>query len=257
MYRTAIALVVLGALITFTSLALVLSPRAPDVDVRAVAVSALDSARRATDSVAVADEVAGVLPPGARAVVVRPAHDNEQPSRTATPRVAVLVGGVDQAAVGLLVASGGMVGAHATPDGWWASVAVPATVPPPTLPALALLVGAVLLGAAATGVNRGRATPPPASRQKDILVRGLTDLMPKLPEGVAWQAENLLAAAGVRVVVPDGRPVDPRSHHVVGTEPTEDEDAVDTVARTVRPGYADGERIVVCPSVIAYVPDEG
>ncbi|MFI9814725.1 nucleotide exchange factor GrpE [Saccharothrix variisporea] len=256
MYRVAIALVVLGALITFTSLALVLSPGAPDVDVRAVAVRALDSARRATDSVAVADEVAGVLPPGARAVVVRPAHDNEQPSRTATPRVAVLVGDVDQAAVGLLVASGGMVGAHATPDGWWASVAVPATVPPPTLPALALLVGAVLLGAAATGVNRTKAAPP-SSRQKDVLVRGLTDLMPKLPEGVAWQAENLLAAAGVRLVVPDGRPVDPRRHHVVGTEPTDDEDAVDTVARTVRPGYADGERMVVCPSVIAYVPDEG
>lgn len=168
MNRTAIALVVLGALITFPALALVLAPGAPAVDVRDVAVSAVDSARRAADPVGIADEVAAVLPPGARA------------------------------AVGLLVAGGGMVGAHATPDGWWASVAVP-TVPPPTLPALALLVGAVLLGAAAT-----------ASR-----------------------------------------------HHVVATEPTDDEDAVDTVARTVRPGYADGERIVVCPAVVAYVREQG
>lgn len=256
MYRTAIALVVLGALITFTALALVLSPGAPAVDVREVAVGAVDSARRATDPVGIADEVAAVLPAGARAVVVRPARNNEPPSRTATPRVAVLVGEVDQAAVGLLVAGGGVVGAHATPDGWWASVAVPATVPPPTAPALALLVGAVLLGAAATGVNRGHAAPP-SSRQKDVLVRGLTDLMPKLPEGLGWQAENLLAAAGVRLVVPDGRPVDPHRHHVVGTEPTDDEDAVDTVARTVRPGYADGERIVVCPSVVAYVREQG
>ncbi|CAL9390501.1 hypothetical protein SUDANB95_01241 [Actinosynnema sp. ALI-1.44] len=257
MNRTAIALVALGALITFPALALVLAPGAPAVDVREVAVGAVESARRSADPVGIADEVAAVLPAGARAVVVRPARGNEPPSRTATPRVAVLVGAVDQAAVGLLVAGGGMVGAHATPDGWWASVAVPATVPPPTLPALALLVGAVLLGAAATGVNRGRAAPPPAARQKDVLVRGLTDLMPKLPEGVAWQAENLLAAAGVRVVVPDGRPVDPSRHHVVATEPTDDEDAVDTVARTVRPGYADGERIVVCPSVVAYVREQG
>ncbi|MBB5959226.1 hypothetical protein FHS29_005846 [Saccharothrix tamanrassetensis] len=243
----------MGALATFTALGIVLAPGAPSVDTHALAAHALNVARQA-EPASIADAVARELPTGGRAVVVRPARANEPSSRSGTSQVAVLVGEVDQAAVSLLVSTTGVVGAHATPDGWWTSIAVPALVPPPVGAALALLIGAVLLGAAATEVPRRRAPPIP-TRQKDVLVRGLSDLMPKLPEGVAWQAENLLTAAGIRLVVPDGEPVDPRGHLVIGTEPTEDDDLVDTVARTVRPGYADGSRIVVHPSVVMYVRD--
>ncbi|WP_433262857.1 nucleotide exchange factor GrpE [Actinosynnema sp. CS-041913] len=246
------ALVVVGALGTFSALGAVLSPGAPSVDTRAVAAHALETARQVSDPAAIDEAVARVLPAGGRAVVVRPARANEPSSRTGTAQVAVLVGEVDQAAVALLVSTGGVVGSHATPDGWWTSIAVPATVPPPVGAALGLLVGALLLGAAATEVPRRRPVPAPS---QDVLVRGLSDLMPKLPGGLAKQAENLLAAAGIRLLVPDGSPVDPDAHHVVGTEPTADEDLVDTVARTVRPGYADGDRVVVHPSVVMYVRD--
>ncbi len=242
------ALVAVGALWMFTALAAVLAPGTPDVDPRAVAARVLAPAREA-EAGGIAERVDQALPAGGRAVVVRPGRANEPSSRSGNTHVAVLVGEADRAALSLLVSNGGVVGSDATPDGWWASVAVPATVPAPVGPVLALLVGAVLLGAAAAEVPRRPATG------RDVLVRGLVDLVPQLPGSLAWQTENLLVSAGVRPVVPDGRPYDPHRHHAVGTEPTTDEALVDTVARTVRPGYADGARIVVRPSVVVYVRD--
>ncbi|WP_158851714.1 hypothetical protein [Saccharothrix deserti] len=266
-HRTAIVggVVVLAALGAYLALGATLAPATPSVDARAIAGAALSTAQAAqadqtdqTDGIVIADEVGRVLPEGTRAVVVRPGRANEVPSREGTHRVAVVVGEVDRAAVSLLVAEGGVVGSSATPDGWWAAVSVPASVSAPVVPALALLVAAVLLGAAAAEVSRTRS--PPVRRNErherherhDVLVRGLTDLLPRLPEDVACQAYDVLAAGGVRVVVPDGHPLDAR-HHVVGTEVTDDPELVDTVARTVRPGYADGHRVVVRPEVVAYV----
>lgn len=91
--------------------------------------------------------------------------------------------------------------------------------------------------------------------QRAALVRGLVDLLPQLPDGLVWQAENALTKVGVHPVVPDGEPVDPGRHHVVGTEPPLDTALVNTVARTIRPGYADGDRLVSHPKVVVYTMD--
>ncbi|MEV0679638.1 hypothetical protein AB0I60_24240 [Actinosynnema sp. NPDC050436] len=246
----AAALVVTGALGTFCALTALLAPGTPTADAEAVADRVLGTARRSDDPAAIAQRVADALPAGSRAVVVRPARANEPSSRTGTPEVAVLVGEADLAAASLLVSNGGVVGAHATPDGWWAAVAVPATVRPPVGAALGLVVGAALLGAAAAELPR----PRPGARDRDVLARGLSALAADVP-GLAREADHLLVAAGLRRLVPDGRSVDRLRHHVVGTERTRDGDLVDTVARTVRPGYADGTRTVVRPRVVAYVRD--
>lgn len=249
--RIAAALVVTAALGTFCALAALLAPGTPTEDPEALAVAVLDTARRVTDpaAAAIAEQVGGALPAGARAVVVRPARANEPSSRGGTPHVAVVVGQTDQAAVSLLVSNGGVVGSHATADGWWTSVAVPASVRPPAGAALGLLVAAALLGAAAAELPR----PRPVVVERDALVRGLADLAADLPDGPARAAEGLLVASGLRPLIPDGRLVDHLRHHVVGTEPTAEDDLVDTVAHTVRPGYADGGRIVVHPCVVVFV----
>lgn len=96
----------------------------------------------------------------------------------------------------------------------------------------------------------------PLLDQRAALVRGLVDLLPQLPDGLVWQAENTLKQVGVRQVVPDGEVVDPLRHHVVGTEPPADATQVNTVARTIRPGYADGERLVIHPKVVVYTMDK-
>ncbi|GAA3462346.1 hypothetical protein ACFFSW_26600 [Saccharothrix longispora] len=252
--------VVLAALGAFAALGALLAPGAPPTDARALAGTALVAARDVPgadpgadpgDPDAVAAAVARVLPEGTRAVVVRPGRANEAPTRSGTHRVAVVVGEVDRAAVSLLVANGGVVGSAATPDGWWAAVSAPASVAAPVGPALALLVAAVLLGAAAAELPRDR----PAPRRGDALVRGVVGLLPHMPEDVAWRTRDVLAANGVRPLVPDGRRVGARCR-VVSTEVTDDPALVGTVARTLRPGYAEGERVVVPARVVAYVARE-
>ena len=76
--------------------------------------------------------------------------------------------------------------------------------------------------------------------------------MPQLPDALAWQAVNALTTAGVVVVRADGQPFDPALHHVAGVEPSPDPRLVDTVARTVRPGYVDQGQVVVHPKVVIY-----
>ncbi|MGM1062469.1 hypothetical protein [Saccharothrix sp. Mg75] len=252
--------VVLAALGAFAALGVLLAPGPPSTDARALAgtalVAARDTPQPGADPDAVADAVSRVLPEGTRAVVVRPGRANEAPTRSGTHRVAVVVGEVDRAAVALLVANGGVVGSATTPDGWWAAVSAPASVAAPVGPALALLVAAALLGAAAGEVSRTRPAAP--ARQGDVLVRGVVGLLPHVSEEAAWRARDVLAASGVRPVVPDGRAVDARRHRVVSTEVTDDPRRVGTVARTLWPGYAEGERVVVPAEVVAYVgPGEG
>jgi hypothetical protein len=93
-------------------------------------------------------------------------------------------------------------------------------------------------------------------RQRDDLVRGLGELGNQLPDGLGWQVTNLVEAAGLRIVTPDGEPFDPAVHHAVGTEPAPDRNQAETVARTVRPGYADEDRVLVPARVVVYALDE-
>ena len=150
--------------------------------------------------------------------------------------------------------------------------------------AIPLLVAAALLGALAWlgGVLFGRrrarwepesvaglppGTEPVASRelqrlrrdagQRTVLARSLAELVPSMPDALVWQAREALAEVGVRQVVPDGEPFDPAAHHAVGTEPVPPGGREDIVARTIRPGYADNENILVYPRVVVYADDAG
>jgi len=158
-------------------------------------------------------------------------------------------------------------------DGAWAAVSVPeagSAVPAALVAALVAVVGMVAMSllfnllhrpGAVLHANPGPQPPPmpddrPLLREREVLVRGLVDLLPQLPEGLVWQAEKALSTVGVRQVVADGERVDPRRHHVVGTEPPVDADRVNTVARTIRPGYADGDQLVIHPKVVVYATDQ-
>lgn len=90
------------------------------------------------------------------------------------------------------------------------------------------------------------------SQQRTVLVRKLAELLPQMPESLAWQASKALNEAGVRAFVPDGEPFDPAFHHAVGTEPAAS-GLENTVARTIRPGYRDSQQVLVYPKVVVYV----
>lgn len=89
-------------------------------------------------------------------------------------------------------------------------------------------------------------------QQRSAMIRNLAELIPQMPEAVAWQAATILEAAGVREVRPDGARFDPALHHAVGTERAPDQQAVGVIARTVRPGYADGQRLMILPRVVVF-----
>jgi hypothetical protein len=94
---------------------------------------------------------------------------------------------------------------------------------------------------------------PELSRQRAGLVRDLATLVPQLPDALAWQAVNALAAAGVRILDPAaGSAFDPALHDVAGVEPAPGPGLTDTVARTLRPGFSDGPHVVVHPRVVVY-----
>jgi hypothetical protein len=95
------------------------------------------------------------------------------------------------------------------------------------------------------------------ARQRATLARSLAELVPSMPDALVWQAEKALAEVGVRAVVPDGEPFDPARHHVVGTQPVPPGGRENTIARTVRSGYADDQDILVYPKVVVYADDTG
>jgi GrpE len=162
---------------------------------------------------------------------------------------------------------------------------VTATGRPSPLPVLliaALLTALAALGGALFGRRRARWEPLPATvadttvrmpagteavasqelgrlrreaERKRALARRLAELLPGMPDALAWQAQNALTEVGVRAMVPDGEPFDAAVHHAVGTEPVPRGSRANTIARTVRPGYADDETILVYPKVVVYADD--
>lgn len=73
--------------------------------------------------------------------------------------------------------------------------------------------------------------------------------------GVWERLEAGLAEVGVQVLRPDGEPFDPNAHEVGGTEPTDDESKVDTVAETEVVGFADRGMVIREPVVVVYRRD--
>jgi hypothetical protein len=89
--------------------------------------------------------------------------------------------------------------------------------------------------------------------ERHRMVREIAELVAALPPEFEWQAERVLTAAGVRPIDADGAEFDPRLHHAVGTEITPDAGLHDTVARTLRRGWVDGDRVVSPARVVVYV----
>jgi hypothetical protein len=96
-------------------------------------------------------------------------------------------------------------------------------------------------------------SPDPRLTQRERLVRKLAELVHTLPPEYAWQAANVLESAGVQQILADGKAFDPAVHYAVGTESTPDAALHDVVARTLKPGWADRERVVVPARVVVYV----
>lgn len=248
-------MVTLGAAVVGVAIfgaVLALAPAGPSP--HAVATEVLDAARHGVD------EVGGRLPDGGAALVTLPAGTFEvTPGTRPRPVAAAVLRWLPEQTGATAVVRGA--------DGSWAAVSVPeggSAVPAGLVAALVAVVGVVAMSFLFNLVHRPGAVlhvqPRPDNRpslqQRDVLVRGLVDLLPRLPDGLVRQAEDALSTVGVRPVVPDGERVDPQRHHVVGTEPPVDEDRANTVARTIRPGYADGDRLVIHPKVVAYATDQ-
>lgn len=243
-----LAAAVVGVLVLGIVLALAPSPPEPHT----VATEVLSNARTGVDG------VAERLPEGAAALVSGPEGTFEVPENPQGTKAAVLPW-LDEHLGASAVARGD--------DGSWAAVSLPengSAVPAGLVAALVAMLGVLAMPLLSNLLSHRRPQAvvyvkqqdPRALEQRAALVRGLVDLLPQLPEAVAWQAENALTKAGVRQVVPDGELVDPRRHHVVGTETPTDAGRINTVARTVRPGYADGDRLVTHPKVVVYTMDQ-
>jgi hypothetical protein len=95
--------------------------------------------------------------------------------------------------------------------------------------------------------------------KQSTLLRGLADLLVRLPDESAWQASRLLEAAGARRIAPEpGTPFDPALHHVLDVEPTSGDGQGNTVAHTLRPGWRDQDQdqVLVPAHVVLYsAPD--
>lgn len=224
----------------------------------AVATEAIEAAH---DGV---DRVSGVLPDGGAALVALPAGTFEVTAGTEPRPVAAAV-------LRWLPRQTGATAVVRGADGSWVAVAVPedgSAVPAALVAALVAIVGVIAMSLLFHLFHRPSvvlhppppALPPPLPRQDNreeraVLIRGLVNLLPQLPDGLVWQVEKALSAAGVRPVVADGERVDPQRHHVVGTEAPVDAARVNTVARTIRPGYADGDRLLIHPKVVVYASD--
>ncbi|BBH69572.1 hypothetical protein ACTI_62570 [Actinoplanes sp. OR16] len=170
-----------------------------------------------------------------------------------------------------------VLGAAGDGSGMSVVVAIPATGSPRlaasaaaaavllTALAVTMLAGAPPAAAGTGPARTGRGSPPVDSaagedrrvaQQRSAMIRGLAELVPQMPDAIAWQATAILQDAGVSEVRPDGARFDPALHHAVGTERAPDPRAAGVIARTVRPGYTDGRHVVVHPRVVVY-DDQG
>lgn len=132
-----------------------------------------------------------------------------------------------------------------------------------------VLLGAVTGAAVAWAVRRPPRRPPssPAvsadrgsagshganATTEGVLAREMVDLLDTLPnESQRYQVHRALSDAGIVEFEADGELFDPERHEVVDVEWTDDRSRESRVARTVRPGYADGTRVIRAAEVLVY-----
>jgi hypothetical protein len=81
-------------------------------------------------------------------------------------------------------------------------------------------------------------------------VVGLLDAAPS--DSMRYRIRRMLSDAGVVEYAADGEVFDPERHNVVDVEWTDDPARESRVARTLRPGFADGPRILRVADVLVY-----
>jgi hypothetical protein len=273
----AVFVALLGALSAY--LALVWLNPAP-IDPRQLPTALIAAVHAApdTDLAAAETNILSAIPRGQRAVL-DPADDDPQlkPGPHGADGQLMVTDLPRRPSALTTMAEYGPVVAEGTRTTTWVAVTVPPVASHPSaLGLLVALITAMTGGAAALAMALFRlprtepdapSTSPAAvpvqstdprvtalAGQRDRLVRGLADLVGKLPPELEWQATGVLDSAGVhQVVVADGATFNPTMHHAVGTERTADAARNDTVARTLRPGWADAERMLIPPRVVVYV----
>ena len=101
---------------------------------------------------------------------------------------------------------------------------------------------------ATDGAGRGASAPTDAEVSDLIHAFDLAGT-----EAERASVERQLAAIGVlRLAVTPGDPVDPSRHHVVGVAPQGSAGPAGTVSEVVRPGWADGHRVIRVSDVRAH-----
>ncbi|MFD2093078.1 nucleotide exchange factor GrpE [Blastococcus deserti] len=85
------------------------------------------------------------------------------------------------------------------------------------------------------------------------LLGALVELLDAVPtESLRYRVQRALSEAGVAEFRPDGDVFDPERHHAMDVEWTDDPRRESRVARTLRPGLADGGGVVRAAEVLVY-----
>lgn len=147
--------------------------------------------------------------------------------------------------------------------GTWQAVPVPSQTPPypaeggtdhpgPLTEALTEVARSGISPALTQQVERLFAGGPPERAALVDACVGYRDQLAERHPRLAGALLEGLNLAGVREIVADGQRFDPRLHEAFGTEPAGRPELHDTVAETVRRGYADGGRVIRVPQVVVY-----
>jgi hypothetical protein len=86
-----------------------------------------------------------------------------------------------------------------------------------------------------------------------VLAGEVVDLFDAAPsDSLRYRIRRILSDAGIVEYAADGEVFDPERHNVVDVEWTDDPARESRVARTLRPGFADGPRVVRAADVLVY-----
>jgi hypothetical protein len=97
------------------------------------------------------------------------------------------------------------------------------------------------------GQDSGRRGAPSA------LAEDLVDLLDAAPsDALRYRIRRTMSDAGIAEYAADGEVFDPARHNVVDVEWTDDPSRESRVARTLRPGFADGTHVVRAAEVLVY-----
>jgi hypothetical protein len=88
---------------------------------------------------------------------------------------------------------------------------------------------------------------------ESVIAGELVDLLEAVPsDSLRYRIRRVLSNAGIVEYGADGEVFDPERHNVVDIESTDDPTRESRIARTVRPGFSDGARVIRPAEVLVY-----